>query len=518
MHELYCLGHLAEFAAAYHSLTGSDDLIEVVRRMVELVRKVVLPKGGYPGHQELELGLVRLYEITRDDIFLDTAGFFIRERGKHDENDQTYYDREAFARGADPYNFLGSENKSSFRHPRDYAYMQAHIPLVTQKSIEGHCVRAMYYLIGAQHYSLMAPDTKDIQGAVQHLFNNTVNQKMYITGGIGSVARSEGFGPDYFLPDLQAGGCCYSETCASFGLIILCEKLLRENLHRVYGDVMERALLNCVLGAVSMQGGSFYYENPLATVAGAPWNRSKWFEVSCCPPNVAKLLGLLPSLPFSTRESTSTIAIHLFLGSNFTTKLNGKDVSLKMETNVPWEGSVKITVDTQTKIELAIRIPSWAADDYKSSEKGEVKDGYLYIPIGPSSSSTVIDLYLPTAPKFVYAHPKTRKNEVAITRGPLVYCAESPDNEFDLENTFVHAKDIKEVRKIDIAGVKDVPILEVRAKVKTAPARNEPLYNARGTNLDPEEKPVILLPFFLRMHRGGSGAMRVWLSELPSID
>jgi DUF1680 family protein len=259
MHELYCLGHLTEFAAAYYALTGSKDLIQVVRRMVELVREVVLPKGGYPGHPELELGLIRLYEITQDQIFLDTAGFFVRERGKKDENGQLYFDREAIARGGDPYDSLGGEVRPSFRYPRDYAYMQAHLPIVDQMSIEGHCVRAMYYVTGAAHYALMKPsETKDIQEAVQRLFNNTVNQKMYITGGIGSVARSEGFGPDYHLPDLQAGGCCYSETCASFALIMLCERLLRQSLRGVYGDVMERALLNCVLGAVGMEGKSFF--------------------------------------------------------------------------------------------------------------------------------------------------------------------------------------------------------------------------------------------------------------------
>ena len=259
MHELYCLGHLAEFAVAYFDLTGSKDLVQVVRGMVELVRQVVLPKGGYPGHEELELALMRVYEVSHDEIFLETAEYFIRERGKQDEDGRSYYDRESFARGADPYDFLGPEVRPAFRYPRDYAYMQAHVPLVDQTTIEGHCVRAMYYLTGAQHYALTKPsETEDIQNAVLRLFNNTVNQKMYITGGIGSVARSEGFGPDYYLPDQQAGGCCYSETCASFGLIMLCERLLRGELKGLYGDVMERALLNCVLGAVSMQGESYF--------------------------------------------------------------------------------------------------------------------------------------------------------------------------------------------------------------------------------------------------------------------
>lgn len=258
MHELYCLGHLAEFAVAYRHLTGSNELIDVMRRAVDLVRKTVLPKGGYPGHQEIELGLLRLYELTGEEQFLDVAGFFVRERGKVDENGQTYYDRESIARGSDPYSWRGNETIAPppFRFPRDYGYMQAHAPLVEQTSIEGHCVRAMYYLTGAAHYALLRPsETEDIKKAVLRLFNNTVNQKMYITGGLGSVARSEGFGPDYHLPDRPGdGGGCYCETCASFGLIILCERLLRQDLNGAYGDVMERAFLNCVLGAVALDG------------------------------------------------------------------------------------------------------------------------------------------------------------------------------------------------------------------------------------------------------------------------
>jgi DUF1680 family protein len=255
MHELYCLGHLAEAAAAYHSLTGSNDLITVVRRMVGLVRKVVVPKGGYPGHQELEIGLLRLYDITKDSVFFDTAEHFIRERGTRDAKDEIFFDREAFARGADPYEHLGTEYKAWFSKPRDYAYMQAHTPLVKQTTIEGHSVRAMYYLTAAQHYTLVGEcETKDIKDAVARLFANTVNTKMYVTGGVGSVTQCEGFGPEYHLPDLNEGGGCYSETCASFALIVLCERMLRAELKGLYGDVMERALLNCVLGAVGMQG------------------------------------------------------------------------------------------------------------------------------------------------------------------------------------------------------------------------------------------------------------------------
>ncbi|KAG8407207.1 hypothetical protein J3458_020697 [Metarhizium acridum] len=311
--------------------------------------------------------------------------------------------------------------------------MQAHMPLVDQQTIEGHCVRAMYFVTGAAHYAFVKPsETKDIQDAVQRLLNNAVKQKMYVIGGLGSVAEYEGFGPDYHLPDLQAGGGCYSETCASVALVFLCERLLQSCPNRLYRDVMERALLNCVLGAVGSQGAEFYYENPLATVAGQPWCRKKWFETSCCPPNVAKLMGMLPSLIFSTRGST--VAIHLFISSVLTPEVDGHQVQVTMETPLPWEGTVKITVDCQKEVELAIRIPDWAATGYTTSAKGHVREGYFYVSV---VSSSEIQLSFPTQPKMVYAHPGTRKDEIAVTRGPIVYCAESPDNDVDLETTYV---------------------------------------------------------------------------------
>jgi DUF1680 family protein len=178
-----------------------------------------------------------------------------------------------------------------------------------------------------------------------------------------------------------------------------------------------------------------------------------------------------------------------------------------METNLPWEGSVKLSVKCHNQVEIAIRIPSWAAEGYKSSVQGEVKNGYLYI----STGSSEIDLFFPTEPKFAYAHPHTRKDEVAVTRGPLVYCAESPDNDFNLETTYVETNSIKEIRKSDIAGVKAVPILELEARVKSGYDSDNALYCMDKPKWEPGQKRVTLLPFFLRMNRGGNGAMRVWL-------
>ncbi len=246
-----------------------------------------------------------------------------------------------------------------------------------------------------------------------------------------------------------------------------------------------------------------------------PWRRSKWFETSCCPPNVARALGLLTSLIYST--SGETIAIHLFVTSTFTRMVYGEMVTLSMDSGLPWEGSVKITVKSRVPIKLAVRIPFWGADRYQSSTKGDIKDGYLYISIAGDSSQP-IEFNFPTEPRFVYAHAATRKDEVAITRGPLVYCAESPDNEFNLEATYaLSEKGIREVDMIDIGGVNNVPVLEVRSKVRIELERENPLYTFKPPQWDSEEKKVALIPYFLRMNRGGNGAMRVWLKELWSL-
>ena len=187
---------------------------------------------------------------------------------------------------------------------------------------------------------------------------------------------------------------------------------------------------------------------------------------------------------------------------------------VKMETNLPWEGNVVLTVQSHNPLELAVRISSWAAKGYTSSLQGELRNGYLYL---STTSSARIDLHLPTEPRFMYAHPNTKKDEVAVMRGPLVYCAESPDNDFNLENTYVKTKNIKEIGKASIAGVKGVPMLELQGKVKKMVSNPETaLYSTEEPGWEPEEKRVTLLPFFLRMNRGGNGAMRVWLKELTS--
>jgi DUF1680 family protein len=204
--------------------------------------------------------------------------------------------------------------------------------------------------------------------------------------------------------------------------------------------------------------------------------------------------------------------VHLFISSTFTTKISGKPVTVTMDTNMPWEGDVKLTVQSEAdeEVTLAVRIPSWTADAYTSSTQGEVRDGYMYITLGKKSagSSEEVQFRFSMEPKIMYAHPKTKKDEVATMRGPLVYCAESPDNEFDLEDAYVDAGSLQPSGTIDLAHFTSVPLVKMDAVVKTAEGVS--LYQSTKPELKVEKHELILLPFFLRMNRGGSGAMRVW--------
>lgn len=258
-------------------------------------------------------------------------------------------------------------------------------------------------------------------------------------------------------------------------------------------------------------GVSFYYENPLATTSSNPWPRKKWFKVSCCPPNIIKTWGFLGSAQFATRGNT--VAVHLYLGANLSTTIEGAKTFIRLESGFPYAGNVKVSTESEKPFELALRIPGWSSKKYTSSIEGQEKDGYLYIQV-PSGSSE-ITLHYPMETRFMFAHPQTRKDEVAIVRGPLVYCAESVDNAFDLEATYISDRaSISESSEPEIAGFKDVPVLEIPCKVKKSTQDLDAgLYSTKPPEIEDGQK-LKLIPYFVRDNRGGDGAMRVWLGRL----
>ena len=511
MHELYCLGHLFEACVAYETLTGSGRLLEPVMKAVKHVDSMfgseAGKKRGYPGHEEIETGLLRLYEMTGDALLLKVAEYFIFERGQRDANGETYFDLECKARGGDPYDHMGPEMRGHYQEPRDYGYHQADVPLIEATEVKGHSVRAMYLYTGATHLHRLTGNAQ-VKTALDRLWRDTVDHKLYITGGVGAMRQWEGFGPAYFLGDAEEGGTCYTETCACFALVVWAQELLRLELRREYAEVMELGLYNGFLGALGQDGASFYYQNPLQTYAGRPKLREKWFEVACCPPNVAKLLGQLGCLIYSCRDNL--VAVHLFIASSVTPP--GTDVTVSQETGMPWAGDVAIRVEGTTS--LAIRIPSWAEADYTCSARGgELKDGYLHI---ASASDCTVRLRFALAPRRVYAHPRTGKDEVCLMRGPLVYCLEDVDNPgVDVDGVAVaEDAEVAEAEATRIGSVDQVVPLVARGRELDASGWDS-LYGAKAWTYKEEVKKLVYVPYFLRANRGGEGAMKVWAKRLP---
>ena len=507
MHEMYCLGHLIEACVAYETLTKGGRLLEPVMKAIRHVDSIFGDepgkKRGYPGHEEIEIGLLRLYELTGEPLLLKMAKYFILERGQKDENGEIYYDHEARARGGDPYDHMGLEMRACYEHPRDYGYHQADVPIVEATEVKGHSVRAMYYYTAATDLVRLTGN-QAVKTALDRLWRNMVDKMIYVTGGLGAIKQWEGFGPEYFLGDAEEGGTCYAETCACFALIIWCQRLLRLHLNVEYSDVMEIGLYNGFLGAVGLDGGSFYYENPLTTHTGHPKDRSTWFEVACCPPNVAKLLGSMGSLIYSYKEDL--VAIHLYIESTFT--VPNTDVVVTQKTNMPWSGDVEITVQGTTG--LALRIPSWA-DEHTASVNGEVKDGYLYL---PPTKDAQIKLTFPLKARKVYANPKTGKDEICIMRGPLVYCIEDVDNDLiDPDNIAIVNGPVKIAEPTKIGTVDQViPIIATGKEL--VDSKWSSLYGSDPWKYKDEERQLIYIPYFLRANRGGNGGMRVWTKRI----
>lgn len=500
MHELYCVGHLLELCVAYETLTGNGRLLEPVMNAVRHIDSIfgIEPgkKRGYPGHEEIEIGLLRLYEMTKEPLLLKLAQYFILERGTKDESGQIYYDYEAWMRGNDPADYDTLEMRPVYQHPRDYAYHQADCTLVEATELRGHAVRAMYYLTAATDLVRLT-NHDGVRSSLERLWRDLVDKKMYITGGLGSVRQWEGFGPAYFLHDTEENGVCYAETCATFALIVWCQKLLRLNLNSEYADIMEIGLYNGFLGAFGLDGESFYYQNPLRTCTNHPKERSQWFEVACCPPNVAKLLGNLGTFIFSILEEV--VIVHLYIDS--TLRVPGTDAIVSMKTRAPWSGEVEITWNGT--IALALRIPGWATG-FKSSITGEAKDGYLYL---PKATNGKVELVFDIKPRFFYANTKTGKNEICIMRGPLVYCVEDVDNDIDVDSVALSATSIRDGSPLKIATDEIIPVI----------ARGRELKNSNPTKLydvheweQSEEQDLIFIPYYARANRGGRGGMRVW--------
>lgn len=520
-HELYCLGHLLEGAVAYYQATGKDKLLKAASRYADYVADYFGPEEGkckgYPGHEIAEMALVRLYETTQDSKYLDLAKYFIDERGKQ------------------PYYFDKEHPEEVKKNPNGlrYAYNQAHLPVREQDEAVGHAVRAVYLYSGMADIARLTEDDT-LFDACKRLWDNMVQKKLYITGGIGGTHMGEAFSFNYDLPNDTA----YAETCASIGLVFFARRMLEIYPDVQYADVMEQALYNTVLAGMALDGKSFFYVNPLEVLPKACHKderkfhvkpvRQKWFGCACCPPNLARTLSSVSSYAFT--ETEDTLFVHLYIGSELKKNVNGTDVSVHMTSEFPWNGKVTLQADSaDTPFTLALRIPGWCTS-YQVSLLGAahnpisgseaitgldaseytIKDGYLYITRKWKESET-LTLDFPMEIQVWNANPNVREDigRAAVTRGPITYCLEEADNGSDLHLLTLDWNAPAQVRDFTVCGesVKEILMQGFKEdKEKEAPQR---LYRPVQTA---EKSPVTLrfIPYYTWANRG-ENEMSVWV-------
>jgi uncharacterized protein len=421
LHELYCAGHLIEAAVVHYEATGKDRLLRVAQRFADFIaRRFGREPGkirGYCGHPEIELALLRLYRITREQRYLDLCRYFLDERGQS----PNFFEQEAVAR-------LDSRPFRANHPGSPYAYMQAHEPIRKQTKVVGHAVRAMYLFAAATELGLQDADS-ELLATCERLWQDVTTRKLYITGGIGSASENEGFTRDYDLPNENA----YAETCASIGLFLFGHRLLQVRLDGEYGDVMERALYNNILSGISLDGRRFFYDNPLAS--RGTHKRVAWpWWCPCCPPNLARLVSSLSGYLYS--QSDDSVAIHHYVSSE--ARANG--FALRVRSGLPYQGNNSVELQAEAPVEKALcfRIPEWAAH-YNLSVNGEaitspVDRGYVAVRRTWRTGDRVeLTFEMPVRMKFCRYEVDINRGRLALTRGPLVYCLEQIDNGAQLD-------------------------------------------------------------------------------------
>lgn len=509
-HELYSTGHMIEAAVAYYEATGKDKLLNVMKKMSDLVYDTFGPdkKRGFPAHPEIELALMKLYHLTKDKKYMDLAKYFVDERG----TEPNFFREETDNRGWIQFNM----------NPDDREFSLNHKPVREQTVAVGHAVRAAYLYTGMADVA-GSTDDEELLKVCDVIFDNIANKQMYITGGIGSTVHGEAFTIDYDLPN----DTIYAETCAAIGLVFFADKMLDFIPDGKYADVMEKALYNNVLSGMQLDGKRFFYVNPLEVnpkLSGKIGNyrhvlpeRPGWFGCACCPPNVARLLSSLGKYVYHIKGNT--VYSNLYISGEAVIKDLG-DMKITTETCYPVSGNVKYTFTNVPKeqITFAVRIPEFSNENYKVEISSESKDknsfeiktekGYYYI-TGKFDENMSVTLELDMEPKKVYANTAVRYDEgcVAITKGPVVYCFEGVDND-----GLLHALRVKRDGKIiekpyDESVLKGIVPLEAEGYKMQG---SDKLYSYNR----PTPKPCTLkaVPYYTWGNRG-LNQMRVWMVE-----
>ena len=432
-HELYNVGHMYEAAVAHHRATGKRELLDVALKNAGLVDEVFGPDGNHdvPGHEEIEIGLVKLYDLTKDSKYLDLARFFVDQRGRHELRTEG--------------GVIGSDDFGSSPE-----YNQDHLPVREQKSAVGHAVRALYLYSAIADVAALTGDPTYIP-ALDSLWSDLVEKKTYLTGGLGSRRDHESFGPAFGLENATA----YNETCAAVASVLWNYRLFLLHGDAAYLDVVERTLYNGVLPGVSLDGEAFFYVNPLSSDGRAPFNqggpvRRPWFSTSCCPTNMARFLPSVPGYLYSTRDDD--LYVNLFAGSEARIETATNRLRVTQATDYPWSGDIEIEIQPERVQEFRIwlRIPGWAQNQPLPSNlyryvngappgfvvsvngeeaSGQMRNGFFGISRTWRDGDT-ISMHLPMAPRIVVSHENVTANAglAAVERGPLVYCVEGADN------------------------------------------------------------------------------------------
>ncbi|KAF4986819.1 hypothetical protein FDECE_15752 [Fusarium decemcellulare] len=505
MHELYNAGHLIEAAIAHKEYYQNDLLVEPIQRYIGLIKKQFGPGDdqlkGYPGHPEIELALFRLYSATGNVEAFELA----KKRGE-----------------------------SPWLRPDSYPengalwYCQAHAPIIEQNTIEGHSVRATYLLTDVADMLYLSkkdirpfPDAEAWSKALHRLWDNMVDKKMYVTGGIGSIKQWEGFGINYFLPQGTDEGGCYAETCASIAVMMLAERILHLELDAHYADTMELCLYNNVMTAMSLNGKAFTYVNQLASSEADKSAREEWFWCACCPPNLTRLFGSLGGYLWDhdSEGDNVFINVHLYTSAETTFDINGSAVSLQQTTDWPWNGNInfKLSAPSSLRTTMRLRLPGWSKGQYilnPSPQQSMVKveRGYLnldpvYISENPSFSLEVLGF----EPRYPSPHPYTNQRTLTLARGPIVYCVEDADNSWEtnhFKDVFIRTDSPVTEKKVtdEKTGEKYIAL---QSKGWKQPISTKTSFSTGGDITIARD--LVFVPYYFRANRGGKGQMRVGL-------
>ncbi len=494
-HELYNLGHMVEAAIAHYQATGKRSFLDIAIRYADCVCREVGNGAGQarvvPGHQIPEMALAKLYLVTGDKKYLDEAKFLLDERGK-----------------------------TTITHD----YSQAHKPVIEQDEAVGHAVRAAYMYAGMADVAALTGDSAYIK-AIDRIWDNIVTKKLYITGGIGATNQGEAFGKNYELPNLTA----YCETCAAIGNVYVNHRLFLLHGESKYYDVLERSLYNGLISGMSLDGGAFFYPNPLASEG--QHQRQPWFGCACCPSNICRFIPSIPGYVYAVKDQN--VYVNLFLANQSVLSVGGKSVKLSQKTNYPWDGDIALTVDENRAGEftLKVRVPGWAdtqvvpSDLYTfcdghtagynfrvMSSDGKIayttqmertSDGYFSITRKWKKGDRVeIRFDMPARTIRANEEVSADQGRVCVERGPLVYCAEHPDNAFNLNSVLVSRQPSFTMGEATIAGT----------TVRTLQTLAQTLSNDNAGRLDVNDVTLTMIPYYAWAHRG-RGQMAVWLPQ-----